>query len=77
MTEGDLPLAGVTVTLKATHADGSAWNFVKVTDVDGEMEGRIHKAPAGVYQVRILSLTKTGYLWDITRGILEAPVTKP
>ena len=77
VTEQDMPLAGVAVALQATHQDGSAWNFAKTTDANGEVEVRIHRAPSGSYLVKIISLTKSGYLWDKTRGITEAPVTKP
>jgi hypothetical protein len=72
-----LPLVDVRVDFKAVHQDGSSWNFGKTTDMNGEVEVRIHRAPSGVYTVTILSLTKAGDVWNKTRGLLEAIITKP
>jgi len=76
MTDPDAPLAGVAVEMTATHQGGAIWHFRKITDSEGIVEVRLHRAPAGIYQVRIVSLIKSGYEWDKTQGIIEAPVSK-
>ena len=77
VTEGDLPLAGVRVELQVAHESGSVWVFAKNTNQDGEAEVRVFRAPSGTYTATILGLTKTGYVWDRTRGLVSATFIKP
>ena len=77
VTDQDLPVSGVRVELKAVHQDGSTWQFAKNTDMNGEVEVRIHRAPSGSYTVTILALTKAGCVWDKSRGLESVIVVKP
>ena len=77
ITELNMPVASVRVEFKAVYQDGSMWQFAKDTNLDGELEVRIFRAPSGTYTVTILSLSKVGHVWDKTRGLLEAIITKP
>ena len=77
VTDPDLPLAGAVVNLQAVYQDGSTWHFAKTSDMNGEVEVRIHRAPSGTYTVTITALTKVGYVWDKSRGLESVIVIKP
>ena len=62
-------LAGANVALGLECSSGDLLNFRGTTDYDGFVTFRLHKPPAGDYEIAVTSLTCSGFVWDTAKGI--------
>jgi hypothetical protein len=67
---GGLP--GVEVGLSLECDNGEAWNFSGTTNNVGSVKFKLGKAPVGNYLMTVDSLTCSGFVWDMSKGISSA-----
>jgi thermitase len=68
MTAGGV-LSGAKVGLTLECSSGEVWSFTGTTDTAGVVKFKLGKAPVGNYLVAVNSLTCSGFVWDISKGI--------
>ena len=67
---GGLP--GVEVGLSLECSNGEVWNFSGTTNNGGSVRFKLGKAPVGSYLTTVNSLTCSGFVWDMSKGINSA-----
>jgi thermitase len=65
-------LAGAEVGLNLECNTGEAWNFSGTTSNVGSVKFKLGKAPVGNYLMTVNSLTCSGFVWDMSKGISSA-----
>jgi len=64
---GVLPAAKVEMSLECSN--GEVWNFSGTTNTPGLVKFKLGKAPIGNYLTTVNSLTCSGFVWDMSKGI--------
>jgi thermitase len=59
---------GATVGLSLECTSGGVWSFSSTTDTAGLVKFKLSKAPIGNYLTAVNSLTRSGFLWDTSKG---------
>jgi thermitase len=67
---GALPGAEVGLSLECNN--GEAWNFSGTTNTAGLVRFKLGKAPVGSYLTTVSSLTCSGFVWDMSKGLTSA-----
>jgi thermitase len=65
-------LSGAEVSLSTECNNGQTWNFVGTTNNAGSIRFKLGKAPVGSYLTTVNSLTCSGFVWDMSKGISSA-----
>jgi len=65
-------LVGANVDLTLACSTGELWNFSGTTNTGGLVKFRLGKAPIGNYLTTLNSLTCSGFVWDMSKGITAA-----
>jgi thermitase len=65
-------LSGAEVSLNLECNNGEIWNFSGTTNNVGSVKFKLGKAPVGDYLTTVNSLTCSGYVWDMSKGIDSA-----
>jgi len=67
---GGLPGADVSLSLECSN--GEVWNFSGTSNNGGSVRFKLGKAPVGSYLTTVNSLTCSGFIWDMSKGISSA-----
>jgi subtilisin family serine protease/uncharacterized membrane protein len=67
---GVLSQAKVRLSLKCSN--GKVWSFSGNTNIAGVVRFRWSRAPAGSYLATVTSLTRSGFVWDTSRGVTSS-----
>ena len=62
-------LSGAEVSLSLECSNGEVWNFSGTTKTPGLVKFKLGKAPIGNYLTIVHSLTCSGFIWDMSKGI--------
>jgi thermitase len=65
-------LPGAKVGLSLECANGKVWSFSGTTDTAGLVRFKASKTPVGSYLATVNSLTCSGFIWDMGKGITSA-----
>ena len=65
-------LSGAEVSLSLECNNGGTWNFSGTTDDVGSVRFKLGKAPVANYLTAVNSLTCSGFVWDMSKGISSA-----
>jgi len=60
---------GANVALSLEWSSGELWNFSGTTNNAGIIKFKLGKAPTGSYLTTVNSLTCSGFIWDMSKGI--------
>jgi thermitase len=69
---GSGALAGARVGLSLERSSGNVWHFSGTADINGLVRFRVSRAPVGSYLATVTSLTRSGFTWDTSQGIISA-----
>jgi subtilisin family serine protease len=67
---GVLRQAKVRLSLKCSN--GKVWSFSGSTNTAGLVRFRLSRAPVGSYLATVTSLTRSGFVWDTSRGVTSS-----
>ena len=62
-------VSGAEVSLSLECSNGELWNFSGTTHNAGLVRFKLGKAPTGSYLTTVNSLTCSGFIWDMSKGI--------
>jgi len=62
-------LSGAELSLSLECSNGEVWNFSGTTNTPGLVKFKLGKAPIGNYLTTVNSLTCSGFVWDMSKGI--------
>jgi len=62
-------LSGAEVGLSLKCSNGEVWNLSGTTNTRGLVKFKLGKAPIGNYLTTVNSLTCSGFIWDMIKGI--------
>ncbi len=68
-------VSGARIGLSVECSNGEAWSFSGTTDTSGLVRFKLGKAPAGSYWATVISLTCSGFVWDVGNGVTTASYT--
>ena len=65
-------LSGAEISLSLECSNGEVWDFSGTTNNAGVFRFKLGKAPVGSYVTTVNSLTCSGFIWDMSKGINSA-----
>ena len=65
-------LSQAKVRLSLQCSNGKVWSFSGYTNTAGLVRFRLSRAPVGSYQATVTSLTRSGFIWDTSRGVTSS-----
>jgi thermitase len=68
-------VVGADVDLALTCSTGELWNFSGTTNSAGYVTFKLGKAPVGSYTATVTGLARSGFTWDMTKGVIATCYT--